>query len=114
MYKKNNLVSILVIGSFWGITEATVGYLMHLISLFTFYGLSGIIMTMIAVYFMRMAYRTTGKVSSIFYVSIVAASIKLFDLALPFLPAAKTINPAIAILSESLAVVFVWNLFLQR
>ena len=114
MEKRNNLVSVLLIGSLWGIAEATVGYLVHVISLFTFYGLSGMIMSMIAVYFMRMAVKTTGKVSSIFYVSLVAASIKLFDLALPFLPATKTINPAIAILAEGLAVVFAWNVFFKK
>lgn len=103
MEKRHNLISIIVIGSLWGIIEATLGYILHILSSLSFYGISGMIMSTVAIYFMCMAYKTTNKASSIFYVSLVAASIKLFDLFLPFLPITKTINPAIAILSEGLA-----------
>ncbi|GEM_PF-663752 len=111
MVKRNTVVSIMVIGSLWGMAEATLGYLAHVISLFTFYGVSGMLMSAVALYFMRMAVKTTQKTSSIFYVSIIAASIKLFDLFLPFLPVTKTINPAIAILAEGLAVTVAYNVF---
>ncbi len=114
MDKKNTLMSILIIGALWGMAEATVGYLAHIVSFFTFCGISGMVMSAIAVYFMRMAVKTTKKVSSIFYVSLVAASIKLFDLFLPFLPVTKTINPAIAILAEGLSVVVAWKVFFSH
>ena len=111
MEQRNNAVSIVVIGSLWGITEATLGYLVHILSFFSFYGISGIIMSAVAVYFMRMAFKTTHKLSSIFYVSVIAAGIKLFDLFLPMLPASKTIGPAIAILSEGLVIMLGYALF---
>lgn len=114
MNKKSTLVSIVIIGSLWGMAEATVGYLAHIVSFFTFYGISGMIMSAIAVYFMRMAVKTTQKISSIFYVSLIAAAIKLFDLFLPFLPATKTINPAIAILAEGLSVAIAWKVFFSH
>ncbi len=114
MEKRNTIVSIIVIGSLWGMAEATLGYLAHVVSILTFYGISGMLMSAVAVYFMRMAVKTTNRVSSIFYVSLIAAGIKLFDLFLPFLPAAKTINPAIAIIAEGLALSVAWKLFFSH
>jgi hypothetical protein len=90
-------------GALWGIAEATVGYLAHLVIFIP--GIAGFIMFPIGFYFMTRAYKDTGKPGILFSTAAVAASIKLVDLFLPNLSPIHTINPAIAILMES-AVVF--------
>jgi hypothetical protein len=92
-------------GALWGITEATLGYLAHMISIIP--GIAGFIMFPIGYYFMTRAFKTTGKHWSIFGVASIAAGIKLIDLLLPGLNLIYTINPAICILMEALALVFV-------
>jgi hypothetical protein len=89
-------------GALWGFSEATLGYLAHLVLLIP--GIAGFIMFPIGFYFMTRAYRETGKLGSLFSTAAVAASIKLVDLFLPGLSPIKTINPALCILMESLVV----------
>ncbi len=58
---------------------------------------------------MLRAYRETGKLKSIFFTSIVAASVKLVNLFMPMLPIVKVLNPIGCILLEGLAVVAVFK-----
>jgi hypothetical protein len=95
-------------GALWGIAEATVGYLAHLVIFIP--GIAGFIMFPIGFYFMTRAYKDTGKPGILFSTAAVAASIKLVDLFLPNLSPIHTINPAIAILIESAAVFLVFKL----
>ena len=104
---KTVIYNIIIWGAIWGIFEATVGYLLHLVS----FGYSWLIWYPVACFFMTNVYRKTGKLSSVFFVGLLCAAIKMLNL---FLPGRidKVINPAISILFEALAmaaVVFAAN-----
>ena len=81
-------------GAVWGIVEATLGYLIHLTKMS-----STIILCPLAFFFMNQVYKSTGKIKSIFFISIMSASIKLLDL-FTNVRIDKVINPAISILLE--------------
>jgi len=112
MMNRDTLKQMVVIslfwGALWGIAEATIGYLAHLVTFIP--GIAGFMMFPIGFYFMTRAYKDTGKPGILFSTAAVAASIKLIDLFLPNLSPIYTINPAIAILMESAAVFLVFKL----
>ncbi len=91
--------TILVWGSLWGIFEATVGYLLHLLPV----SLSWLILYPAAGFFMAGVHRKTGRISSVVLVATLCASIKMLNLLLPG-RIDKVINPAVSILFEGLAV----------
>lgn len=98
---------IIIWGAIWGIFEATVGYLLHLVP----FGYSWLIWYPVACFFMTNVYHKTGRLSSVFFVGSLCAAIKMLNL---FLPGRidKVINPAISIVFEALAmaaVVFAAN-----
>ncbi len=95
------IIAILVFGSVWGFFEATLGGFLHMI----IFPNKGAIMAGIGVALMASAlaiYRKPGMLPGI---GIVAASFKLLDVWLFALPVASIhiINPAMAIIFESLA-----------
>ena len=99
------LVIIVIWGTLWGIFEATVGYLLHSVA----FGYSWIIWYPAACFFMAAVYRETGRISSILYIGLLCAAIKMLNLILPG-RIDRVINPAISIVFEALAmsvVVFV-------
>ena len=100
--KQTIIYNIIIWGAIWGIFEATAGYLLHLVS----FGYSWVIWYPVACFFMTIAYRKTGKFSSVFYIGLLCAAIKMLNL---FLPGRidKVINPAVSILFEALAMAFV-------
>jgi hypothetical protein len=104
---KKTWVISLFWGALWGIVEATLGYLAHLVTVIP--GIAGFIMFPIGFYFMTRAYRETGKLSALFNTAAVAAGIKLVDLFLPALNPIKTINPAAAILMEGLVLIVIYK-----
>ncbi|MBN1648849.1 MAG: hypothetical protein JW874_12515 [Spirochaetales bacterium] len=100
MEKSKNLFwPVLFWGAVWGITEATLGYVLHFFSLFP--GFSGILLFPFAVYILRSLYRQTGSSPSLVFCGFVAASIKCIDFVFPALPWVKTFNPVAAILIEA-------------
>ncbi len=92
------ILNIIIWGGLWGIFEATVGYLLHMVS----FGFSWIIWYPFACFIMTNVYRKNKSVSSIFYVGLFSATIKMLNL---FLPGRidRVINPAISIVFEALA-----------
>jgi len=106
---KNIVITSAFFGSLWGMAEATLGYFFHFLS-HIIPGIAGFFMFPIGFYFMTKALRETGKLSSIFCTASVAATIKLVDLFLPFLSPIDTLNPAVSILMESLAVILVFRI----
>lgn len=100
----------LVFGSLWGISEAVLGYVLHMLP----FGLMGFIMFPIGFFFMQKGYKFTQKASTVFYIGIVAAAVKLFDLFLPFLPTIKVVHPAASIIMEALAVTIAIRLFTKE
>ncbi len=95
---KKNFSSILFWGSLWGLLEATLGYLLHLIDFIL--GLSSITMTSIGFYCIYRAFKNTDDINCAFLVSSIASSIKFVNFLLPLSSPFKVINPAIAILLE--------------
>jgi len=92
-------------GLLWGIFEATAGHLLHLARV---PGLAGWIMFPAGFYAMSRAFAAAGKFRSIFLTAGFAAAVKCADLLLPGGDIAMIINPARAILLESLAVVAIY------
>ena len=113
---KNNIKEILTVslfwGSLWGIAEATLGYLVHLVAIIP--GIAGFIMFPIGFYFMTRAYRESGKAISLFSVSVTAAAVKLADLFLPGPGPIVTINPALAILMEGAVLMIIYKVLLEN
>lgn len=114
--KKQTVLNYLMIslfwGSLWGISEATLGYMAHLLIKTPI--IVGFILFPIAFYFMTQALRYTGKTWVILSTASVASSIKLLDLFLPGLPPIYTLNPAVCILLEALAVMVMVKLSQRR
>lgn len=105
------IYNIIIWGAIWGIFEATVGYLLHIVS----FGYTWVIWYPVACFFMTNVYRKTGKISSVYLIGFLCAAIKMLNL---FLPGRvdKVINPAVSILFEALAmatVVFAANHLLR-
>ncbi|QWC00540.1 hypothetical protein KHQ88_02930 [Mycoplasmatota bacterium] len=101
--KKNKLelfVKIVFFGGLWGLIEGTLGYALHLVPAL----ISGTIMFPIVAFILYHAYKSTGSRKAILYIGFIAIMIKSTNLLLPMLPAAKTINPMIAMFLQSLLV----------
>jgi len=101
---------ILFWGSIWGISEATLGYLNHIVFAFL-PGLPGLLMFPIAFAWMKQGYRATGKISSVLWMSCIAASVKLVDLWVPGNALFLIVNPAVSLLLEGLAFACVISIF---
>lgn len=97
----NFLLQCIFWGSLWGIIEATGGHLLHWLHI---PGLAGFLMFPVGIFFMVKSYFSSKRLSSVFITSLVAAHFKLFDLFLPSPSLFAVINPAAAIIFESLAV----------
>jgi len=89
-------------GSIWGLGEATLGHFLHIIVL---PGLAGFVMFPLGLWIMIQVFNCSGRRISILTTALVASSIKLLDLALPSPTPLAVINPAVAILIESLAAI---------
>jgi len=106
------LIGILVFGSIWGFLEATLGGFLHMI----IFPNKGAIMAGIGVSLMATALAIYRKPSMLLGIGIVAAAFKLLDVWIFSLPIASIhiINPAMAIISESLAFSLVAALVMNR
>ncbi len=95
------IIGILVFGSIWGFLEATLGGFLHMI----IFPNKGAIMAGIGVATMASALAIYKKPGMMPGIGIIAASFKLLDVWLFALPVASIhiINPAMAIIFESLA-----------
>ena len=100
-----NLPIIILFGSLWGIIEATLGYLLHLLPVSIY--ISGTVLFPLVTWILYKAYTLTNSKTALMSIGILAALIKSVDFLLPFGSPFKIINPMISIIFESLAVVFV-------
>lgn len=91
----------LVFGALWGSAEATLGHLLHAARV---PGLAGLVMFPAALFFLARAFEATGRLAVLPAAAVVAASLKLLDAFLPGTDLWAVLNPARAILLESLAV----------
>ncbi len=99
-------------GALWGITEATLGYLLHLGGRFLgLPGLAGFVMFPVAVFFMYKAYGASGRPEAAIGAAAIAAMSKTASVALPAVSWLFVVNPSIAILAEGLAFALLLSLF---
>lgn len=91
---------IVFFGAIWGITEATIGFLLHFLPP----TIAGIVMFPIAAFILIKAYKATGSRASLIFVGFIAAGIKAVDFLIPGIMSFKIINPMISIVMESLLV----------
>ncbi len=91
-------LAVMTWGALWGIFEITVGYLLHLFEI----KISWLIWYPVACFFMANVYRQTRSRSSVLYIGIMCASIKLLNLLTP-IRIDKVINPAISIVFEAVS-----------
>ncbi len=94
-------LTIIVIGSIWGVVEMTLGGFLHVIH----FPQKGAIMGGLAISFMAIFVTITGKPSLVPILGIIAASFKPVDAIIFGVPVLSPyiINPAIAIVMEALA-----------
>lgn len=95
---KKTISNIVFWGAIWGLAEASLGYLLHMIEFVP--GLSSVTMTCIGFFCMHQAYKGADKSSHVIGVAGIAAGIKLVNFLMPVSTPLKVINPAIAILLE--------------
>lgn len=92
--------SVLLFGGLWGIVEATLGTVLHLpIVHRTMFLSSTTILVPIAYFFMGACYKRTQNYRSIFYMGVLAASIKAISCAIFMM----SFNPCFYMLFEALA-----------
>lgn len=104
--KRLNITAIVFWGSLWGALEATVGYILHLMS----FKIGWMFWYPIAFYFMNKAFKTTKYPTSLLFTATIASAIKLTNL---FMPTRidKVINPAVSIILEALVIFAVIKVF---
>jgi len=97
-----NIYKALIIGSLWGIIEATLGYITHMIGI----SIGWLIWYPIAFIFIYKSYSLTNSYPSVMITAFIASSLKLLNL---FFPGRidYVINPAVAILLEAVSFILV-------
>ncbi len=96
---KRSIGAVLVWGAAWGVFEATAGHLVHLVKI---PNLPGLVMLPAAAFFMSRAFARSGRAESIFLAGCFASAIKFATILLPWISSRGAVNPALAILAESL------------
>ena len=106
----NKLKTIISWGALWGILEASLGWVLHLIH---FKG-EVLLLYPFGLLCMMMAAKQTGETATIVKVAFVASMVKLINLAMhPAVPVFHVTNPAIAIFIEGL-VTWGFSIYAQR
>lgn len=103
------ITTVLIWGGLWGVFEATVGYLLHLIPI----SIGWLVWYPAACFFMLNVYRKTRRTETILLVGLVSACIKMLNLFLP-VRIDRVLNPAASIVFEALilaAVILVYKRF---
>jgi len=102
---KKHIPTIIFYGALWGIIEATLGHIIHILPVSIY--ISGTVLFPIVSYILYKAYKQTNSRSALLAVGVIAAAIKAVDFFMPFGSPFKIVNPMIAIIMESLMVVAV-------
>ncbi len=110
---KKYFLALLFWGGVWGMSEATVGYVLHLAAV-ALPGLPGALMFPIGFFCMHQAQKATGRTAAALSIAVIAALIKLVDFLMPGYDAIRIVNPALSILLEGLAVAALCMLPRQR
>lgn len=95
----NRLSIIIFWGSLWGLTEASLGFLLHGLKI---PGLAGSVLPAIAFYFLYRLYQSGGSAGDVFGASLIAAGLKSLDIVVSPMDLMSVINPVRAIILEGL------------
>jgi len=95
----NRLSIIIFWGSLWGLTEASLGFLLHGLKI---PGLAGSVLPAIAFYFLYRLYQSGGSAGDVFGASLIAAGLKSLDIVVSPVGMMDVINPVQAIILEGL------------
>ncbi len=93
------IVRVIAFGALWGLLEATLGYVLHLVHDY----LPGLVMPAIGAAILVRLYKTTPNRTAVFAVGVIAAAIKAVDFLIPAMNPLRVANPMLSILMESLA-----------
>jgi hypothetical protein len=91
----------LFFGAVWGLAEATLGHLLHLVRVL---GLPGLVMVPLGVWITARTAARSRSAAAVFLAGLVAAFLKLLDLFIPGTDLLALSRPIQAILLEALAV----------
>lgn len=109
VYVRKTISSIILIGSIWGIIEATIGHVLHMFTL----GIGWLLWYPIAFFILDTVYRMTRKTYSILFTAMIASTIKMIDIF--FTPRYDyVINPAVSIILEALTLYVIYNHILVK
>ncbi len=110
---RKNWAEILFWGSCWGIMEATLGYVIHVLAV-PLPGLPGFILFPAAFILMNKAIESTGKKTIVLQMSLIAAALKLLDFLIPGNDPIRVLNPALSIVMEGAAVYAIYGLSIRH
>jgi len=93
------IVRIVAFGALWGLLEATLGYVLHLVHDY----LPGIVMPAIGAAILVRFHRESAHRGAVVAVGVVAALVKAVDFLIPGMNPLRVANPMLSILIEALA-----------
>lgn len=99
--------AVLAWGFAWGAAEASLGHVLHWLSV---PGLAGLVMAPVGLWAMIRAVRESDRPAAAFAVSALAAAVKMSDVLLPGRGLIMALRPALAILAEGLLVSLAFHL----
>ncbi len=105
---KKDINVILFWGGIWGLVEATLGYVLHMIPI----SVGWCLWFPLAFFFMNKVYKHTEKPISVIYTSLLVAAIKFVNIMLPG-SINRVVNPAVAIILEG-TVVFIFYIIANK
>ncbi len=94
------IVRVIAFGALWGLLEATLGYVLHLVHDY----LPGLVMPAIGAAILIRFYKTASDRKAVFAVGAIAAAIKAVDFLIPGMNPLRVANPMLSILMETLVV----------
>ena len=109
MSKKAFISNVIMMGSIWGILEATVGYTLHHIPNF----ISGSLMFPIGALIIFVEYNAERKRLAILLTGAIAAMLKTVNFFMPIRSSSSVLNPMMAIMVETLVLMVVMPYFLK-
>jgi hypothetical protein len=109
IHMRKHFSKCLLLGSAWGIAEATLGYLLHRFAL----GIGWLFWFPVAYFFIAKCWRWTKSPMAVMATALIAASLKFVDLFFP-VRIDMVINPAASIIAEALSAALVYAYVSKR
>lgn len=105
---KKRFDAVVLWGALWGITEATLGYALHLLPV----NPGWFVWFPVAYFFMRRVRGETGSNAAVLHTAAVAASVKFVNILMPG-SIDRVVNPAASILLEAMCVYVLYRFIIR-